>query len=258
LGEAEKREKGLNGYAIEATGYVQGLETTFIFVTVPGVSAEIEKIGGVSPIHLNEKVANPTASDRLAEAVRLGDYLGYLEDAGLGEDQYPFTTYIQDLKDGKDRTYKILCSNRGLYGEFTVDPMKTHQMVWTLEKVDLYGNGDAEVDFDMNNHAGYVPLPDGGIRIIGTIPRDYFYLRGGTWQHHRWYIGATSGALMEVMLFVLGLAEEDQTVLSSRQARAAIKDLSQSKARQRINDLMFSDLPGDDTLNEGTLFTIQK
>jgi len=255
LGEAEKREKGLNGYAIEATGYVQGLETTFIFVTVPGVSAEIEKIGGVSPIHLNEKVANPTASDRLAEAVRLGDYLGYLEDAGLGEDQYPFTTYIRDLKDGKDRTYKILCTNRGLYGEFTVDPMKTHQIVWTVEATDPL-HGKATMDF-WGMAMGIVPLPDGGVRFIGAIPRNFFNA-GDQGIDGRNYIGAVASGDMEMMLFLLGLNENDQIAPNSPPTSDVLLDTSHSKVKQRMYDVVFSQLPGDNFLRDGTLFTIKQ
>lgn len=123
----EMKARDLYGYGMEINAEVEGIPTKVFFVQTDQLVNKFKEFG-YSPLYLNPtmgEISDMDSAERIAKAVRIADYEGYLQDKNLTESDYTFEKYIEDLKSGLDRSYIIYCLNT----KITVDPSKPHEFV---------------------------------------------------------------------------------------------------------------------------------
>ena len=179
LSPEELAEKKLYGSGFELKTDFQGIPLDLTMVTSKAILEMYKQTRGCMP---NQEMVKygASAEDRMAEMAFLGHYVGYLRSIGLkdenAEANYPFDNYIADLKAGADRSY-IVWGPRldGSDGEFRVNPLAPLEYVVIAEKVDPDGNGKGTALAGGGSSYGYQQLENGGLRMLGAIPKDPDY-----------------------------------------------------------------------------------
>ena len=156
----------LHGYGIEVDTKVEGLDTKFYIVTSDALMTKMAEFG-YGPLKLNPNMSDPdfplTASERVGRMLRLADYLGYMQDQNLNETNYTFDQYIDDLKDGKDRSYVIFYLN----DKIVVDPTKNKELVFVYDMD--FKNGFFNFKTGPYTQIGYGNMPNGDLRLINVL-----------------------------------------------------------------------------------------
>lgn len=165
LEEMQSRE--LYGYGISVDTQVEGLDTSYFIVTSDSLMKKMAEFG-YGPFVLSSGMENDTSmplnsAERLGRMLRLADYLGYLQDKGIGENNYSFDQYIADLKKGEDRSYVVYY----LHDKIIVDPTKNKELVFVYD-LD-FKNGFFNFKSGVNSQFGYLQNQEGGLRIINVI-----------------------------------------------------------------------------------------
>lgn len=166
LAQTEMQEVGLMGDGIRVQTEYEGLPVDVVIVASPSIQRYFDGHAGYG---LNSKLIDNeiTGSQRLAQAVLLGHYRGYLEDAGKTSDKYMFEQFVADLKAGKDRSYYIWGNadkDIEISGRQKVNPLAKTEIVFTNEIIS--DNGNASIYVTQDFRIGYYVDNNRGLRLV--------------------------------------------------------------------------------------------
>jgi hypothetical protein len=168
----EMQARELYGYGLDVDTQVEGLDTHYYIVTADSLKNKMAEFG-YGPLKLNSGMENDNsmplnAAERVGRMLRLGDYLGYLQDKGLSEDNYSFSQYMTDLKNGEDRSYVVYY----LKEKIIVDPTKAKELVFVYDMD--FKNGFFNFKSGVYSQFGYIQTADGSLRIITVLTQALF------------------------------------------------------------------------------------
>lgn len=207
----EMKERNLFGYGIEFTAEVEGLDTTVYIVTSDKLAAKIAEYG-YGPITLNPKLGEVTdmdSAERIAKTVRIADYEAYLQDKNMKEEDYTFTQYMQDLKDGKDRSYTVYYLDE----KMVVDPTKPHEIIFAYDFDTVNGEVMNSGYYSQN---GCRLTIDGGVRTINAVSVTAFKeiilprFKYSSKEQDRWSIPLSMSGMLKKQLAYLAMSEMAQ------------------------------------------------
>jgi hypothetical protein len=158
-------EKQLYGSGFEIVSQYRGMQVDFTFVTS---DAQLKLYGVSRGCMINQELGKwgASAEERIAKAVYLGHYLGYLRYKGLREPQFSFDEYMSVMISGQNMSYSLYGVRIGQEdGEFMVDPNKPVEFIITDGSIDD-PNGRGTARGAPGSTMGYIQLENGGMRIV--------------------------------------------------------------------------------------------